>query len=66
MVALTVGIRIQRPDSRQIGKVGDYAPATDTLGVLEEEQVSAMVAVEDLHRRADTGLGLLLIIRSTI
>jgi oxygen-dependent protoporphyrinogen oxidase len=42
-------IGIQRPHQAQVRQVGDTMVAGDTFGVFEKKQLSAMVAVEDLH-----------------
>ena len=36
---------------REIGKVGKRVLATDALGVFEKEEMTAVIAVKDLHQR---------------
>ena len=42
-------VRIERADQRQVRQIGDQVIAAQADGVLEEKQLAAMVAMEDLH-----------------
>jgi hypothetical protein len=48
---LLVAIGVQRGNASDIWQVGDAVTAVSTLRVLEEQQLSAMVAMKNLHIR---------------
>ena len=45
-----LGILVEGADKTEIGKVGHAAAAAQTHGILEKQQLAAMIAMEDFHR----------------